>query len=88
MNVLIEVLLFILFIVCVFLFGLHKLDAEEINELKDKNRQISAEVTNLKSKVNLFEVKLINLSNDKNKIEIVHRYDDKDAPNFPNSEGL
>ena len=87
MITLIEILLAILFIVCLGLFFLYKYALEEIRELKDDNRQIRNELTRINSKQRIHELKLIKLSNKKNFIEIVHKYDDKDAPDYPNSKG-
>ena len=85
MITIIEVLLAILFTVCTGLFFLHKSDSEAISELEDKVRQLSDEVSRQKSRQWIYEQKLIKLSDNRDKIEIVHKYDDSDAPDFPNS---
>lgn len=85
MITIIEVLLAILFAVCTGLFILHKSDSEAISELEDKIRQLSDEVSRQKSRQWIYEQKLIKLSDNREKIEIVHKYDDSDAPDFPNS---
>lgn len=87
MMILIEVLLALLFTVCTGLFFLHKYDSEEISDLRDEIRQIRDEVSAHKSKLWIYEQKLIKISNDKDKIEIVHKYDDSGAPDYPNSNG-
>lgn len=76
MITLIEILLAILFVVCLGLFMLHKYDSEAIRDLKNDNRQISDEIKRIKTRQTLFEQKVINLSNKKDYIEIVHKYDD------------
>lgn len=81
----IEILLAILFIVCTGLFFLHKYDSEEIRDLKNDNRQLIDEIKNIKTKQKILEQKVINLSNKKDYIKIVHKYDDSDAPDYPNS---
>ena len=85
MITIIEILLAILFIVCTGLFFLHKYDSEEIRNLKDQIRQISDELSSQKSKQKILELKLMKLSNEKDRIEIVHKYDDSGAPDYPNS---
>lgn len=85
MITLIEILLAILFTVCTGLFFLHKYDSAAISELEDKVRQLSDEVSAHKSKLWIYEQKLIKLSENKDRIEIVHKYDDSDAPDYPNS---
>lgn len=85
MITIIEVLLAILFTVCTGLFFLHKYDSEAISELEDKVRQLSDEVSRQKSRQWIYEQKLIKLSDNRDKIEIVHKYDDSDAPDYPNS---
>lgn len=85
MITIIEVLLAILFTVCTGLFILHKSDSEAISELEDKVRQLSDEISRQKSRQWIYEQKLIKLSDNREKIEIVHKYDDSDAPDFPNS---
>lgn len=85
MITIIEVLLAILFTVCTGLFFLHKSDSEAISELEDKVRQLSDEVSRQKSKQWILEQKIIKISTEKDRIEIVHKYDDSDAPDYPNS---
>lgn len=81
----IEILLAILFIVCTGLFFLNKYDSEAISELEDKVRQLSDEVSRQNTRQWRYEQKLIKLSDNRDKIEIVHKYDDSDAPDYPNS---
>lgn len=85
MITLIEILLAILFIVCLGLFMLHKYDSEAIRDLKTDNRQLSDEIKRIKTRQTLLEQKVINLSNKKDYIEIVHKYDDSGSPDYPNS---
>lgn len=85
MITLIEILLAILFVVCLGLFMLHKYDSEEIRDLKNDNRQLINEIKNIKTKQKILEQKVIKLSNEKDRIEIVHKYDDSGAPDYPNS---
>lgn len=85
MITLIEILLAILFVVCLGLFMLHKYDSEEIRDLKNDNRQLIDEIKNIKTKQKILEQKVIKLSTQKDYIEIVHKYDDSDAPDYPNS---
>jgi cell division protein FtsB len=85
MITLIEILLAILFVVCLGLFMLHKYDSEAIRDLKNDNRQLSDEIKRIKTRQTLLEQKLIKLSDNRDKIEIVHKYDDSGAPDFPNS---
>lgn len=80
MITLIEILLAILFTVCLGLFMLHKYDVEEIRELKEDNRKIENEIKRINSKQKILEQKVIKLSTQKDYIEIVHKYDDSDAP--------
>ena len=80
MITLIEILLAILFTVCLGLFMLHKYDSEEIRDLKNDNRQISDELKRINKRQKILEQKIIKLSNEKDRIEIVHKYDDSDAP--------
>lgn len=82
MIILIEVMLAILFFICTGLFFLHRYHSEEISELRDEIGQLKDEVTRQRSKVWLFEKKLIELSTDKDRIEIYHKYDDSDAPKY------
>lgn len=85
MITIIEALLSILFMICISLFFLYKYNSEVVSELEDKVRQLSVEVSAHKSKLWIYEQKLIKLSDNREKIEIVHKYDDSDAPDFPNS---
>lgn len=85
MITLIEILLATLFVVCLGLFMLHKYDSEEIRDLKDDNRQLSDEIKSIKTRQKILEQKIIKLSNEKDRIEIVHKYDDSGAPDYPNS---
>lgn len=85
MIILIEILLAILFVVCLGLFMLHKYDSEEIRDLKDDNRQLSDEIKRINTRQKILEQKIIKLSNEKDRIEIVHKYDDSGAPDYPNS---
>jgi len=85
MITIIEALLAILFMICIGLFFLYKYNSEIISELEDKVRQLSVEVSRQKSKQWILEQKLIKLSDNGDKIEIVHKYDDSDAPDYPNS---
>lgn len=85
MITLIEILLAILFVVCLGLFMLHKYNSEEIRDLKNDNRQISDELKRIKTRQKILEQKIIKLSNEKDRIEIVHKYDDGSAPDYPNS---
>lgn len=87
MIVLIEVLCFILFVVCVCLFALHKINVEEIRELNRKLKAQENELKNINSKIKGFEIRFMNLATDKEKIEIYHKYDDTGAPDYPNSRG-
>lgn len=80
MITLIEILLAILFFVCLGLFMLHKYDSEEIRDLKNDNRQLSDEIKRIKTRQTLLEQKVIKLSTQKDYIEIVHKYDDSGAP--------
>lgn len=81
----IEILLAILFIVCLGLFMLHKYDSEAIRDLKNDNRQLSDEIKRINTRQKILEQKIIKLSNEKDRIEIVHKYDDSGAPDYPNS---
>ena len=85
MITLIEILLAILFVVCLGLFMLHKYDSEEIRDLNNDNRQLTDEIKGIKTKQKILEQKVIKLSTQKDYIEIVHKYDDSDAPDYPNS---
>lgn len=85
MITLIEILLAILFVVCLGLFMLHKYDSEAIRDLKNDNRQLSDEIKRINTRQKILEQKIIKLSNEKDRIEIVHKYDDSDAPDYPNS---
>lgn len=76
MITLIEILLAILFVVCLGLFMLHRYDSEEIRDLKNDNRQLINEIKNIKTKQKILEQKIIKLSTQKDYIEIVHKYDD------------
>jgi ABC-type iron transport system FetAB ATPase subunit len=64
---------------------LHKYDSEEIRDLKNDNRQISDELKRINTRQKILEQKIIKLSNEKDRIEIVHKYDDSGAPDYPNS---
>lgn len=85
MIILLEILSGILFITCLCLFGLHKINSEEIRDLKNDIRNINDELKRVNSKARVFELKLMRLSEASDKIEIVHKYDDSDAPDYPNS---
>ena len=85
MITLIEILLAILFFVCLGLFMLHKYDSEEIRDLNNDNRQLINEIKNIKTKQKILEQKVIKLSTQKDYIEIVHKYDDSGSPDYPNS---
>ena len=85
MITLIEILLAILFVVCLGLFMLHKYDSEAIRDLKNDNRQLSDELKRINTRQKILEQKIIKLSNEKDRIEIVHKYDDSGAPDYPNS---
>lgn len=85
MLTLIKIMLAALFVVCLGLFALHKYDSEEIRDLKNDNRQISDELKRINTRQKILEQKIIKLSNEKDRIEIVHKYDDSDAPDYPNS---
>lgn len=88
MNILIEVLCLILFVICVCLFGLHKINVEAIKELKRDYKEICDEQKRTKSKLNSLDISFMNFTNEQSKIEIIHKYDDKDAPDFPHSGGF
>lgn len=85
MITIIEVLLVILFTVCTGLFMLLKYDSEEIRDLKHDKRQIEDELKRINTKQKILEQKIIKLSNEKDRIEIIHKYDDSGAPDYPNS---
>lgn len=85
MITLIEILFAIQFFVCLGLFMLHKYDSEEIRDLKNDNRQISDELKRINTRQKILEQKIIKLSTQKDYIEIVHKYDDSGAPDYPNS---
>lgn len=85
MITIIEGLLAILFMVCIGLFFLYKYNSEVISELEDKVRQLSVEISRQNTKQWIYEQELIKLSNDKDRIEIIHKYDDSGAPDYPNS---
>ena len=80
MITLIEILLAILFFVCLGLFMLHKYDSEAIRELKNDKKEITEELKRINNKQKILEQKVIKLSNEKDRIEIVHKYDDSGAP--------
>jgi ABC-type iron transport system FetAB ATPase subunit len=64
---------------------LHKYDSEAIRDLKTDNRQLSDEIKRINTRQKILEQKIIKLSNEKDRIEIVHKYDDSGAPDYPNS---
>ena len=82
MIILLEILSGILFVTCLCLFGLHKLNSEEIRDLKNKIRLIEDELKRVNSKSKIYELKLMKLSEASDKIEIVHKYDDSGAAKF------
>lgn len=85
MLTLIEILLAVLFFISLGLFMLHKYEAAEIQDLTDELREVKNEIKNIKSRQDVLKIKLDNIKSDNNKIEIVHKYDDSGAPDYPNS---
>ena len=87
MITLIEILLSVLFFICLGLFMLHKYEAAEIQDLRDELRQVKSEIKRINSNQDAFKIKLDNIKAQNNTIEIVHKYDDSDAPDYPNKRG-
>lgn len=65
---------------CIFsLFMLYRSQEEELQEIVSELR---GEISYLKSKNKILERKIQRMSEPSDKIEIIHRYDDEDAPRF------
>lgn len=87
MLTLIEILLAVLFFISLGLFMLHKYEAAEIQDLRDELRQVKNELKRINSNQDALKIKLDNIKAQNNTIEIVHKYDDSDAPDYPNKRG-
>ena len=87
MTTLREVLLAVLFFISLGLFMLHKYEAAEIQDLRDELRQVKSEIKRINSNQDSLKIKLDNIKAQNTTIEIVHKYDDSDAPDYPNKRG-
>ena len=85
-TIIYDILLLILFVVVLSLFVLHLQDESKIEILEDRDRQKSEELKRMNSRLNRFEVRFQKIKEGTDRIEIVHKYDDSDAPDFPNSK--
>lgn len=82
MITLLEITVLILILACLGLAFLYKANSEDLKELEEGIKRISAENEHYRVRLKIFEKKLIKLSELSDKIEIVHKYDDKDAPGY------
>lgn len=63
-------------------FGLFLLVKSEAAEIRDELDKARAEIEYLKRKNKIVERRFQKMSEPSDKIEIIHRYDDKDAPRY------
>lgn len=85
MNILYTVMFLVLFVVCFSLYVLYRMTVADIKDLENENRLQAEELKRINNKLARHEVRINTMKAEKNKIEIVHKYDDSDAPDFPNS---
>ena len=82
METLLTITTFILILACLGLAFLYKANSEDIKDLEEGIKRLSAENEHYLVRLKIFEKKLIKLSEPLDKVEIVHKYDDKDAPGY------
>lgn len=63
-------------------FGLFLLVKSEAADIRDELEKARAEIDYLKRKNKIIERRFQKMSEPSDKIEIIHRYDDEDAPRF------
>lgn len=63
-------------------FGLFLLVKSEAADIRDELEKARAEIDYLKRKNKIIERRLQKMSEPSDKIEIIHRYDDEDAPRY------
>ena len=78
-------LLLILFVISCSLYVLYRLDNADIKDLENENRLQADELKRINNKLARLEMRINTIKAEKDKIEIVHKYDDSDAPDYPNS---
>ena len=71
-----------LILICIGLAFLYKLNSEDIKELQKTIERLNAENNHIRIRLKIHEKKLIKLSEPSDKIEILHKYDDSDAPGY------
>ena len=82
MNLMIELTVAFLLAAMVFMsFHLRRID-KELDEKEQEIRGIRFEVEQLKAKQKVTEKRFQKMVEPKDKLEIVHTYDDSDAPKF------
>ena len=82
METLLTIITFTLIMISIGLAFLYKCNSDEIKELSRAIRDLSAENTHIKAKQRVFEKRFIKMSEPADKIEILHKYDDSEAPKF------
>ena len=95
MMILYEIALAALFVACLGLFILVRGQAREIEDLRscyyrldERAEGYKNKVVILKNKTDRLETQVLSLVNNKDVIEIIHKYDDNGAPKFPSKGGF
>ena len=81
MLTLLEISVLILILACLGLAFLYRANTDDINELEEALKRVSADNERIRIRLKIYEKKLIKLS-EPDKLEIVHKYDDSDAPGY------
>lgn len=84
MITLLEITTLILILACLGLLFLNKANSEDITEQEEAIKRLSVENDQMRIKLKILEKKIIKLSEPLDKVEIVHKYDDEDAPGYKN----
>lgn len=73
------IILLIIVIICCFY---NRALASENEEMQQTLKYLSNQIDQIKSKQKVFEQRFMKLSDPSDKVQIIHKYDDSDAPNF------
>lgn len=85
MSILYTVLFMILFVISCSLYVLYQITSANLKDLENENRLQADELKRINGKLSRLELKFNNINVERNKIEIIKKYDDSDAPDYPNS---
>lgn len=82
MVTLLEITVLILILADLGLAFLYRANSEDIKELEEANKALSAENTYIKARIKVIEKRFHKMSEPADKLLIVHKYDDEDAPGY------